>query len=69
MSMGHPLPDFGPSWHVAPQTVQPVVRLNRDTRARDDARGFDSVLDIIGEFRSAPPNTETIVRSSTDRAE
>ena len=29
------LPDFGPSWNVAPQTFQPVVRLNRDTGERE----------------------------------
>jgi hypothetical protein len=28
---GPSLPDFGPSWNVAPQTFQPIVRLNRDT--------------------------------------
>ncbi len=28
---GLSLPDFGPSWNVAPQTFQPVIRLNRDT--------------------------------------
>src|SRR6266702_1710132 len=29
---GPSVPDFGPSWNVAPQTFKPVVRLNRDTR-------------------------------------
>jgi putative SOS response-associated peptidase YedK len=29
------MPDFGPSWNVAPQTFQPVVRLNRDTAERE----------------------------------
>ena len=29
------LPDFGPSWNVAPQTFQPGVRLNRDTGERE----------------------------------
>ena len=24
---GPSLPDFGPSWNVAPQTLQPIVRL------------------------------------------
>jgi putative SOS response-associated peptidase YedK len=28
---GPSIPDFGPSWNVAPQTFQPVLRLNRDT--------------------------------------
>jgi putative SOS response-associated peptidase YedK len=28
---GPVMPDFGPSWNVAPQTFQPVIRLNRDT--------------------------------------
>jgi putative SOS response-associated peptidase YedK len=28
-------PDFGPSWNVAPQTFQPIVRLNRDTGERE----------------------------------
>lgn len=28
------LPEFGPSYNVAPQTFQPVVRLNRDTGQR-----------------------------------
>jgi putative SOS response-associated peptidase YedK len=32
---GPSVPDFGPSWNVAPQTFQPVVRLNRDTRERE----------------------------------
>jgi putative SOS response-associated peptidase YedK len=29
------IPDFGPSWNVAPQTFQPVVRLNRETGERE----------------------------------
>src|ERR1700759_2828275 len=29
------LPEFGPSWSVAPQTFQPIVRLNRDTGERE----------------------------------
>jgi len=29
------LPDFGPSYNVAPQTFQPIVRLNRDTGQRE----------------------------------
>jgi putative SOS response-associated peptidase YedK len=32
---GPSVPDFGPSWNVAPQTFQPIVRLNRDTRERE----------------------------------
>jgi putative SOS response-associated peptidase YedK len=32
---GPSLPDFAPSWNVAPQTFQPVVRLNRDTGERE----------------------------------
>jgi putative SOS response-associated peptidase YedK len=32
---GPSLPDFGPSWNVAPQTFQPVVRLNGDTGERE----------------------------------
>jgi putative SOS response-associated peptidase YedK len=32
---GPSLPDFGPSWNVAPQTFQPIVRLNRDTGERE----------------------------------
>jgi putative SOS response-associated peptidase YedK len=32
---GPSVPDFGPSWNVAPQTFQPVVSLNRDTRERE----------------------------------
>jgi putative SOS response-associated peptidase YedK len=32
---GPVMPDFGPSWNVAPQTIQPVVRLNRDTGGRE----------------------------------
>ena len=31
-------PDFAPSYNVAPQTMQPVVRLNRDTGEREIAR-------------------------------
>jgi putative SOS response-associated peptidase YedK len=34
---GPVIPDFGPSWNVAPQTFQPVVRLNRDTGEREIA--------------------------------
>ena len=29
------LPEFGPSYNVAPQTFQPIVRLNRDTGQRE----------------------------------
>jgi putative SOS response-associated peptidase YedK len=32
---GPVIPDFGPSWSVAPQTFQPVVRLNRDIGQRE----------------------------------
>jgi putative SOS response-associated peptidase YedK len=32
---GRMLPDLGPSWNVAPQTFQPIVRLNRDTGERE----------------------------------
>jgi putative SOS response-associated peptidase YedK len=32
---GPVLLDFGPSWNVAPQTFQPIVRLNRDTGERE----------------------------------
>jgi putative SOS response-associated peptidase YedK len=32
---GPVIPDFGPSWNVAPQTFQPVIRLNRDTGERE----------------------------------
>jgi putative SOS response-associated peptidase YedK len=32
---GPSLPDFGPSWNVARQTFQPIVRLNRDTGERE----------------------------------
>jgi putative SOS response-associated peptidase YedK len=32
---GPSLPDFGPSWNIAPQTLQPIVRLNRDTGERE----------------------------------
>src|ERR1700760_947510 len=32
---GPSLPEFGPSWNVAPQTFQPIVRLNRDTGERE----------------------------------
>jgi len=32
---GPVIPDFGPSWNVAPQSFQPVVRLNRDTGERE----------------------------------
>lgn len=32
---GPVIPDFGPSWNVAPQTFQPVVRLNQDTGQRE----------------------------------
>jgi putative SOS response-associated peptidase YedK len=29
------LPGYGPSWNAAPQTFQPVIRLNRDTGERE----------------------------------
>ena len=32
---GPSLPDFGPSWNIAPQTFQPVIRLNRSTCERE----------------------------------
>src|SRR5260370_21184031 len=32
---GPSVPDFGPSWNVAPQPFPPVARLNRDTRERE----------------------------------
>jgi putative SOS response-associated peptidase YedK len=32
---GPSLLDFDPSWNVASQTFQPVVRLNRDTGKRE----------------------------------
>jgi putative SOS response-associated peptidase YedK len=32
---GPSVPDFGPSYNVAPQTFQPVIRLNRDTGERE----------------------------------
>jgi putative SOS response-associated peptidase YedK len=32
---GPVIPDFGPSGNVAPQTFQPVVRLNRDAGERE----------------------------------
>jgi putative SOS response-associated peptidase YedK len=32
---GPVMSDFGPSWNVAPQTFQPIVRLNRDTGERE----------------------------------
>jgi putative SOS response-associated peptidase YedK len=34
---GPVIPDFGPSWNVAQQTFQPVVRLNRDMGEREIA--------------------------------
>ena len=35
MSAGVPAFEIGPSYNVAPQTFQPVVRLNRDTGERE----------------------------------
>jgi putative SOS response-associated peptidase YedK len=32
---GPSIPDFSPSYNVAPQTFQPVIRLNRDTGERE----------------------------------
>jgi putative SOS response-associated peptidase YedK len=32
---GPVIPDFGPSWNVAPQTFQPIVRLNRESGERE----------------------------------
>jgi putative SOS response-associated peptidase YedK len=31
------IPDFGPSYNAAPQSIQPIVRLNRDTGQREIA--------------------------------
>jgi putative SOS response-associated peptidase YedK len=31
----HPFPTLGPSWNIAPQTFQPIVRLNRDSGQRE----------------------------------
>src|SRR5690242_11790783 len=30
-----PVTDLVPSWNVAPQTIQPVIRINRDTGRRE----------------------------------
>ena len=32
---GPSLPDFGPSWNIAPQTFQPIVRLSRESGERE----------------------------------
>ena len=32
---GPSLSDFEPSWNVAPQTFQPIVRLNRNSGERE----------------------------------
>ncbi len=32
---GPSLPEFGPSWNIAPQTFQPVVRLSRESGGRE----------------------------------
>jgi putative SOS response-associated peptidase YedK len=32
---GPSVPDFGESYNVAPQSFQPVIRLNRDTGQRE----------------------------------
>ena len=54
---GPSLPDFGPSWKVAPQTLQPIVRLNRDTGKHeiDQALRSSSIGSISGtnHLRSA----------------
>lgn len=46
-------PDFARSWNVAPQTFQPVIRLNRDTGEREIVlMGPNSVLGQRGEHRT-----------------
>jgi putative SOS response-associated peptidase YedK len=35
MGTGPPFPIFGESFNVAPQTLQPVIRLNRDSGERE----------------------------------
>jgi putative SOS response-associated peptidase YedK len=50
---GPVIPDFGPSWNVAPQTFQPIVRLNRDSGERGIALmrwGLIPNRDAVGEF-------------------
>jgi putative SOS response-associated peptidase YedK len=51
---GPVMPDFGPSWNVAPQAFQRVVRLNRDILERELVLmrwGLVLLLDTVGEFR------------------
>jgi putative SOS response-associated peptidase YedK len=53
---GATITDFGPSWNVAPQTFQPVVRLNRDTAEREIVLMRWELVPIgyCGEFRRSP---------------
>jgi putative SOS response-associated peptidase YedK len=53
------MPDFGPSWNVAPQTFQLVVRLNRDTGEREIVLmrwGLTPYLETVVEFRTSLHN-------------
>jgi len=53
---GPSLPDFGPSWNVAPQTFQPVIRLPRDTGQREVVLmrwGLIPFWDTVGEVRKS----------------
>jgi putative SOS response-associated peptidase YedK len=72
---GPSLPDFGPSWNLAPQTFQPIVRLNRDTgereivlmrwglvsfRAKDLSIGLRTINAKAETITTAPPFREAI---------
>jgi hypothetical protein len=46
---GPVMPDFGPSWNVAPQTFQPVVHLNRDTGDRKLVLMRWGLIPFLGE--------------------
>jgi putative SOS response-associated peptidase YedK len=49
------LPDFGPSWNVAPQTFQAVVRQNRETGDREIVRMRWGLVPC--SFRAKDPST------------
>jgi putative SOS response-associated peptidase YedK len=56
------IPDFGPSWNVAPQTFQPVVQLNRETGGREIVMmrwGPDPLVTEIFKHRSAHDSAAT----------
>ncbi|HEX3469587.1 MAG TPA: SOS response-associated peptidase family protein [Silvibacterium sp.] len=53
---GPSLPDFGPSWNIAPQTLQPIVRLNGDTGERELVLIALGSRSLLGKGREDRPS-------------